>query len=128
MLRFNRITKYFGGQLIFSELNLLIDANTRIAIVGPNGCGKSTLLRIAHGDLEPDDGTVIRARDCVVSMLPQLVKVSAADLSGGERQRMALETILSDHASVLLLDEPTNNLDEQSIGWLSNDFWHSVER
>ena len=36
----------YGDQLVYSDLNLEVEKQERIALVGPNGAGKSTLLRI----------------------------------------------------------------------------------
>jgi ATPase subunit of ABC transporter with duplicated ATPase domains len=43
---------------LFENLNLMVEARERIAIIGPNGIGKTTLLRCLAGDLEPDQGIV----------------------------------------------------------------------
>ena len=43
---------------LFKNVNLGIDLNSRIALVGPNGCGKTTLLNLVQGKLLPLEGTV----------------------------------------------------------------------
>jgi ATPase subunit of ABC transporter with duplicated ATPase domains len=66
-----RITKRFGASLVLREVSLSINPGTRIGVVGPNGIGKSTLLRLLGGLEEPDEGTVTRAPDLRVGLLPQ---------------------------------------------------------
>ena len=41
-------------------MNIGIDLESRVALVGPNGCGKSTLLKIFSGELQPSRGEVVR--------------------------------------------------------------------
>ncbi|MGH8672400.1 MAG: ABC-F family ATPase [Burkholderiales bacterium] len=47
---------------LFKNLNLMIEAGERVAIIGPNGIGKTTLLRCLAGPalsgLSPDSGSV----------------------------------------------------------------------
>ena len=45
-------------KVLFSNVNLRVDAGEKIAIIGPNGIGKTTLLRCLAGDLTPDTGTI----------------------------------------------------------------------
>ena len=52
-----RLSKSYGRPLI-RNLDLLIEAGEKVAIIGPNGIGKTTLLRCLAGDLEPDHGAV----------------------------------------------------------------------
>jgi ABC transport system ATP-binding/permease protein len=47
-----------GGPLLLEKVNLTIDTNERICIVGRNGAGKSTLMRLLDGQIKPDDGEV----------------------------------------------------------------------
>src|SRR5512137_2514292 len=63
--------KYFGGQDIFAKLNLIINADDRIALVGPNGEGKTTLLRILAGLETPTAGQVFTAKGLRLGYLEQ---------------------------------------------------------
>jgi ATPase subunit of ABC transporter with duplicated ATPase domains len=46
--------------LCCSNVDLGVDLDSRVAIVGANGTGKSTLLKLMTGQLEPLDGMVKR--------------------------------------------------------------------
>uniref|UniRef100_A0A6G1SCD5 ATP-binding cassette sub-family F member 2 n=1 Tax=Aceria tosichella TaxID=561515 RepID=A0A6G1SCD5_9ACAR len=45
---------------IYKDLELGIDLDSRIALVGPNGCGKSTFLKLLCGEVMPEDGLIRR--------------------------------------------------------------------
>jgi len=49
----------YGDQPILNGLDLKIEPDMRLGIVGPNGVGKTTLIRLLLGMLEPDAGEVI---------------------------------------------------------------------
>ena len=49
-----------GGPLLLESVNLTIERNERVCIVGRNGAGKSTLLRLLAGSITPDDGSIKR--------------------------------------------------------------------
>lgn len=52
--------KYGNGEYLFQNLNIGIDMDSRVALLGSNGAGKSTLLKLMAGELEPTSGRVIR--------------------------------------------------------------------
>ncbi|WP_084199758.1 ABC-F family ATPase [Noviherbaspirillum autotrophicum] len=59
---------------IFKNLNLMVDAGEKIAIIGANGAGKTTLLRCIGGDLcglHPDSGNAKWAENANVGYMPQ---------------------------------------------------------
>lgn len=56
------VNKSFGDRTIIRDFSLRIQRGDRIGIVGGNGAGKTTLLRLLTGELEPDSGTVTRAK------------------------------------------------------------------
>src|SRR5215210_9466235 len=51
---------YEPGKPVLRRLNLRIDTDDRIALLGPNGNGKSTLAKLLAGRLAPCDGTITR--------------------------------------------------------------------
>jgi ATP-binding cassette subfamily F protein uup len=69
----------FRGPRVLDGVQLQIDPGERLCILGRNGEGKSTLLRLIQGELEPDEGQVVRQQELVTAMLVQEVP---GDLSG----------------------------------------------
>jgi ATPase subunit of ABC transporter with duplicated ATPase domains len=51
------LTKSYGQEPVFSNLDMQIEVGERVAIIGASGIGKTTLLRTLLGDLEADSGT-----------------------------------------------------------------------
>lgn len=49
------LTKAYDNPL-FTNLDLIMEANQRLAIIGPNGAGKTTLLRVLMGEVAADSG------------------------------------------------------------------------
>ncbi|MEV4109723.1 ABC transporter ATP-binding protein [Nonomuraea sp. NPDC049695] len=51
-IRIERVTKCYGSQVLFTDIDLHVRDGEFLVIVGPSGCGKSTLMRIVAG-IEP---------------------------------------------------------------------------
>ena len=71
LLGCEKVRVEFPTKTVFEGLSLGVDEGARIGIVGQNGDGKSTLLRVLSGDVEVDDGRVIRTRGVSVGVLGQ---------------------------------------------------------
>ena len=61
----------YDGKAVLSRLNLRIDQDDRIALLGRNGEGKSTLSKLLAGRLAPLGGRVTRARKLRVGYFAQ---------------------------------------------------------
>lgn len=59
MLELKNITKRFGDQTVLDDLDVMIEDQKTLAIVGPSGAGKTTLLRIIAGLTPADSGTMV---------------------------------------------------------------------
>ena len=53
------ISLTFGGDPVFSDLDLVVQTGDRVALVGRNGSGKSTLMKVMAGLVEPDSGSIV---------------------------------------------------------------------
>lgn len=76
MLQLKNISKHFGLQVLFDDLNLLIGKRERIGFVGRNGSGKSTLFKIIMGEVEADGGEIIIPKGYKIGVLDQHISFS----------------------------------------------------
>jgi ATP-binding cassette subfamily F protein 3 len=58
VVQFEKVSHSFGEDVLFKEVDLLIQFKQHVAFVGRNGCGKSTLLRMMTNDLIPEKGNI----------------------------------------------------------------------
>ena len=68
----------FGGAPLLDRVNLQIDRGERVCLVGRNGAGKSTLMKVIAGELNPDEGQVMRSPGAIVATLRQEVPAGIA--------------------------------------------------
>ena len=67
----------YGEVEIFAGVDLQVEEDARVGIVGPNGGGKTSLIRILTGELAADEGTVAWRRGLRVGYVPQTPSQSA---------------------------------------------------
>jgi len=69
------VSKGYGDRCIIRNFSLRIQRGDRIGLVGPNGAGKTTLLKLLTGEIEPDSGTVTRAKTLTGIVIDQQRKL-----------------------------------------------------
>ncbi len=73
LITLKNISLSFGTPPLLDSVNLHIDANERVCLLGRNGAGKSTLLRLINGDIQADDGSITIPSGIRVAKLSQEV-------------------------------------------------------
>jgi ATP-binding cassette subfamily F protein uup len=72
LVEFSDVACEVGDRRLFSGLNFILTAGTKLGLVGPNGSGKTSLLRLMRGELEPALGTVRRTDSLRMVYLSQM--------------------------------------------------------
>ncbi len=72
-MQLQRVDFSIGGPLLLEHVDLTLEPNERVCIVGRNGAGKSTLMRLLAGEIQADDGEVRLQNGVVVARMAQEV-------------------------------------------------------
>ncbi|XAG28941.1 ABC-F family ATPase [Vibrio metschnikovii] len=70
-LELQELAHAFDEGPLFEKGNLLLEAGTRLAVIGENGVGKSTLLRCLVGELAQTQGVVKWSENASIGYCPQ---------------------------------------------------------
>ena len=124
----DKISKSFGGRVLYSNATLQLNAGERWALVGPNGAGKTTLLKIIMGLESADEGTVTFAKDATLGYLEQ-----ETELMG---DRTALNEVIESAHEIKQWERKINNLslkitetpEGATLNKYLDDYAHAMER
>lgn len=75
MIEAKNLTKKFGKQLVFQNVNFKINDGEFISLVGPNGSGKTTLVKIIMGMEKKTSGDLLMDKKQTVGYVPQFRNV-----------------------------------------------------
>lgn len=124
----DKISKSFGGRVLYSNATLQLNAGERWALVGPNGAGKTTLLKIIMGLESADEGTVTFAKDATLGYLEQ-----ETELMG---DRTALNEVIESAHEIKQWERKINDLslkitetpEGATLNKYLDDYAHAMER
>jgi lipopolysaccharide export system ATP-binding protein len=68
LLEVEGLVKYYGNRPVVNGVSFNVDAGEIVGLLGPNGAGKTTSFRMATGQIEPNDGTVLFNGEDVTSL------------------------------------------------------------
>ena len=71
MLSIKDLGKIGRDEPLFSGVTFGLNSGEKAALIGRNGCGKSTLLACIAGTLTSEEGSIVTAKECGISFLPQ---------------------------------------------------------
>ncbi len=104
MISVNNLSVEFSSQLLFDNINYVINRKDKIALVGKNGAGKSTMLKIIAGLQKPTGGNVVVPDGVTVGYLPQQM-VLEDTLTVAEEVRKVFSHVRQMHRDLDALSE-----------------------
>ena len=90
LIEATNISHNFGKRQVLDDVSIKITNHSKIGLIGVNGAGKSTLLKILIGELEAQQGDVVRAPHINIKVLTQNPKLTA-----GNTLRQELESVFT---------------------------------
>jgi simple sugar transport system ATP-binding protein len=88
IVRLEHVQKFFGPIQALKDINLSIDRNEIVGLIGDNGAGKSTLIKVMTGVLAPTAGRIyVRDRE-----------INLADYSVRMAHDLSIETVYQDRS------------------------------
>jgi ABC-type multidrug transport system ATPase subunit len=115
----NGVSKRFGREVVFHEVDLVLPTGSHTAILGPNGSGKSTLLQVIGGALAPSSGAVIhRLNDAPIAVDEVYPHVVFATPYLGLYEDLSLRQTLDLHFRIKPLRSGLALADVASIAYL----------
>ena len=106
MVQLDSVSKTFGAETLFDDIDWQLSEGASVGLVGPNGAGKTTIVEIIAGRLEPDTGGVIVPNAVDVGYLPQEVTEERTD-------KTLLEIILEGAGELLEMQERLDELEDE---------------
>lgn len=110
LLQVNQVSKYYGAELILSNMKLEVQHKDRIALVGRNGAGKSTLLKIIAGQLSYDGGEIIQPKGVTIGYMAQDTGLES-ELSIWDEMLTVFNHLISQEQTLRQLEEKMANPD-----------------
>ncbi|MEK6919075.1 MAG: ABC-F family ATP-binding cassette domain-containing protein [Nanoarchaeota archaeon] len=71
MIKITNLTKKYGVESLFENINLTIHKGDKIAVIGQNGSGKSTLIKCVIGEESFDEGKIDIQNNISISFMEQ---------------------------------------------------------
>ena len=71
VLNVQNLSFSFGERELFSKVNFDINEKEKVGFIGANGVGKTTLFHLIRGELEPNEGEVVKSKDITVGYMEQ---------------------------------------------------------
>ena len=73
VISLTNVSKAYGDNVVYRDLNLAFARGDRVALLGPNGAGKTTLLKMLAGVITPENGKRKTGHNVIITYYAQHV-------------------------------------------------------
>ncbi|WP_097027029.1 ribosomal protection-like ABC-F family protein [Clostridium peptidivorans] len=113
-LSLNEVMKYFGANLILSNITFEIHQGERVGLVGRNGSGKSTVLKLISG-LEPiDKGDMAIRKGTKIGYLEQIPNYKDG-YTTRKVLNLAFKDLMEIEENMINLEKKMRNLENEEL-------------
>jgi zinc transport system ATP-binding protein len=82
LFEMNSLSASYGANVVLQEVDLKVNENDFIGVIGPNGGGKTTLLKVILGLVKPSEGKIVFNNELLNSnSIGYLPQISTGDIN-----------------------------------------------
>jgi ATP-binding cassette subfamily F protein 3 len=109
----------YGAEIILKNINLQINENDRVGLIGRNGAGKTTLLKLIMRELLPDTGEITIKQNLITGYLRQNEGLDSGNTVYAEMESVFREVLSAvkrqEELSLLLSRTPHNTPEYRNL-------------
>ncbi|WP_019227587.1 ribosomal protection-like ABC-F family protein [Sedimentibacter sp. B4] len=113
VLSCNDVSKAYVVENIIENISFTVDDNEKVGLIGLNGAGKTTLFNILTENLEPDQGSIFRAKGKKLGYLKQNTNI--------ESEKSIMDEMLTIYDNVIKMEEELHELSHKISNFTEND-------
>lgn len=125
------VKKYYGANLVLSDVSFEVKEGEKVGLIGRNGSGKTTILQMLNGASMPDQGDIFIRKGAAVGLLDQVPSAPEsaavydvlaegyAEVRSWEQEMKRMEAAMSD---------PSTAEDEGQMSQLLQQYGQLMER
>lgn len=113
VLSCNDVSKAYVVENIIENISFTVDDNKKVGLIGLNGAGKTTLFNILTENLEPDQGSIFRAKGKKLGYLKQNTNI--------ESEKSIMDEMLTIYDTVIKMEEELHELSHKISSFTEND-------
>lgn len=92
-IKIEHLSHRTGAKVLFDEIDFSIRNEQKVGLIGRNGNGKSTFLRIIAGEMDADEGNLIKQRNYQIGFLSQEPQL--------DPEKNVIETAFEGHTPIM---------------------------